>query len=641
MNTAANPKRPNSAEQKRSLLAARLRQAVLEKQALPLSFAQQRLWFLDQLEPNSPLYNMPNLLRLRGTLNEEALQKSLNMIVARHDILRTRFVCVNETPQQVVDRDGEVRVNVVDLSSFPEGSREGEAKRLVHEEVNRPFNLSTDQLLRAALFRFNAEEHWLLLTMHHIVSDGWSLGIFFRELTALYQGYAQGNPARLPALPIQYSDYAGWQRERLPVLAQQLSFWKEQLSGNPPVLELPSDRPRRPWPTFRGRSEALVLGGELSSKVKQLANRNKVTLFMVLLAAFKTLLHRYTQQEDILVASPIAGRDRVETEGLIGFFVNTLILRTKVEADTTFEELLKRVREVTLGACAHQDLPFEKLVEELHPERSLNHLPFTKVMFAVQNEVLEAMKWPGLGIEFMEVESDTAKFEITFIVQESSGGLAARIEYNTDLFNVSTIRQLLHHYQSLLEGIVSDARRPLWKLPLVTETERKQITEWNRTASKYPQSKCIHELFEAQAERTPQAVAVRFGRQSLTYQCLNARANQLANYLKKFKVGRDVPVAICVERSVEMAVALLATLKAGGAYVPLDANYPKERLAFMLADCRTPVLLTQQRLLREVPRNLTKIICLDADWELIGRESHENLSNASAAECSGGGPGGA
>ncbi|HWI59618.1 MAG TPA: amino acid adenylation domain-containing protein, partial [Bacillota bacterium] len=438
-------------------------------------------------------------------------------------------------------------------------------------------------------------------------------------------------PVTLLELPIQYADYAVWQRDWLqgPVLEQHLAFWRAQLGGNPPITELPTDRPRRPAPSFRGGNQARALSRELSKALQQLANAQQSTLFMVLLAAFKALLYRYTQQEDIIIGSPIAGRNRVETEGLVGFFVNTLPLRTRLEGNLTFEQLLARVREGTLGAYAHQDLPFEKLVEELQPERSLDHMPFAKLMFVVQNSLLEEMQWDGVKVQFLEVESDTAKFDATLVWQETSRGLVARVEYNSDLFEPATIGRLLQHLEMLLKGIVANPKQRLAELPLLTEAERQQLlVEWNRTTTDYPRNWCTHQIFETQVERAPQAIALSFGPQSMSYAELNARANQLAHYLKQFHIGPDVPVGICVDRSMEMVVGVLAILKAGGAYVPLDASYPRERLEFMLQDTAAPVLLTQQSLLSRMPHHLAKVICLDADWELVARESRHNLATA-------------
>ncbi|HYG35059.1 MAG TPA: amino acid adenylation domain-containing protein, partial [Clostridia bacterium] len=417
------------------------------------------------------------------------------------------------------------------------------------------------------------------------------------------------------------------------MLQQQLSYWRERLAGHPPVTELPTNRPRGSSASFRGSCLTRTLGREVMERLKHLASRHDATLFMVLLAAFKALVHRYTQQEDILVGSPIAGRTRVETEPLIGFFVNTLVLRTSLAGNPTFEQLLSRVREVILGAYAHQDLPFERLVEELQPERSLNHMPFTRLMFAVQNSLLEQIELPGVRFQFLEVQSTTSKFDLTLVLQETSRGLVANVEYNSDLFEADTVTRLLQHFETLLHGIVAVPYQRLSELPLLTAAERHQLlVEWNNTATEYPHDKSIQELFEAQVERTPDATAVVFGSQAMTYRELNGRANQVANYLRQFGICPDVPVGLCMRRSGDMVVGLLAILKAGGAYVPLDSTYPKERVAFMLADTRAPVVLTQQCLLSQVPCEQAKVICLDGDWELIARESRSNPPLAAGPE---------
>jgi amino acid adenylation domain-containing protein/FkbH-like protein len=617
---------------KRALLAERLRKVA--DATIPLSFAQQRLWFLDQLEPNSPLYNVPTVVHMSGALNMEALRRALDEIVSRHETLRTRFVDVEGNPAQLVDKTLRLNLTFYDLSAHPAPQSENDAQALVRAEVNRPFDLNAGPPIRATLIRVKSDEHWFVLNIHHIVSDEWSLKICFRELTELYAANCEQRAPQLPTLPIQYADYSFWQRDLLKgdMLDEQLAFWREQLAGPPPVLELPTDRPRSAVQTFRGTIQSRVLRRELADSLTQLGARFGATLFMVTLAAFKALLHRYTQQEDIVIGSPIAGRNRVETEPLIGFFVNTLLLRTDISGDPAFEELLRRVRETTLNAYAHEELPFEKLVEKLHPERAATHMPFTRVMFVLQNSLLEELKWPDVTLRFVDCETGTAKFDFTMVLQVSERGLVAQAEYNRDLFEPDTIARLLEHFEILLEGIAADPARRLSQLPLLSEAERQQvIADRNNTKTEYPREQCIHELFEAQAERTPHAVAVQFGKQSVTYEQLNHRANRLAHYLKKYEIGPDVPVGICLERSVEMIVGMLAILKAGGAYVPIEATYPRERLTFMLADSGTPVLLTQHRLLGRLPKP-ADVLCLDSDWELIARESRRNLPRSGTPE---------
>jgi amino acid adenylation domain-containing protein/FkbH-like protein len=610
---------------KRALLAERLRKAADTR--IPLSFSQQRLWFIDQLEPNSPLYNVPTVAQMSGTLNLEALQRALDGLMSRHDSLRTRFVDMEGSPAQVVDKTLRLNLDFHDLSPLPTEQRDPEAQSLVRAEVNRPFNLSSGAPIRATLVRVKPDQHWFILNIHHIVSDEWSLKICFQELKELYAAHCEGREPQLPELPIQYADYSVWQRGWLKddVLEQQLAFWREQLQGPPPVLELPADHPRAAVQTFRGTIQSRILRRELSESLTQLGARHGATLFMVTLAAFKALLHRYSQQDDLVIGSPIAGRNRMETEQLVGFFVNTLLLRTDASGDPTFEELLGRVRETTLNAYAHEDLPFEKLVEKLHPERAATHTPFTRIMFALQNTTLEKLEWPNLTLKFVDFETGTAKFDLTMVLQVTDRGLVAQAEYNSDLFEAGTMSRLLEHFEILLEGIAKDPSNRLSELPLLSEAERRQVVvEWNNTRTEYPREKCIHELFEAQVERTPSAVAVVFGSQSVTYEELNHRANRLARYLQKYSVGPDVLVGICLERSLEMIVGMLAILKAGGAYVPIEAKYPRERLTFMLADAGAPVLLTRQRLVSRLPKPANPL-CLDSDWELIARESRKNL----------------
>jgi amino acid adenylation domain-containing protein/FkbH-like protein len=631
MNALIEAKPPLSATEKRARLAERLRQVAGHNSQSPLSFAQQRLWFLDQLEPNSPLYNVPTVARLTGPLDVAALERALWSIVARHESLRTRFECHGETPAQVINPQPLFKLRTIDPAD------RAEADQLILQEVRRPFNLTDPGgLMRATLLRLNAGEHLLVLVLHHIVADEWSLKVLFRELAEFYKAQLDGCPCRLPELPIQYADYALWQRQWLrgESLQRQITYWKEQLDGKPPVTEITADKPRGPTPTFKGRTQSRAIARNVSDALKRLAGEKEATLFMVLLAAFKTLVYRYTSLEDIIVGTPIAGRNRVETEGLIGFFVNTLLVRTGAWGDPRFDEFLQRVRASALGAYAHQDLPFDKLVEELRPERSLSHLAFTRLMFAVQNRVAETVPLPGVRMELLETDTGTAKFDLTFVVQELERGLVLRVEYNCDLFEDGTIARLLEHFENLLRAIVIDPSRRLSELPMLGEAERRQLlVEWNGTGADYPRGKCIHELFQDRVQLQPEAVAAVFDGHSLTYAELNARANQLAHYLLHCNITPGTPVAICVERSAAMVVGFLAILKAGGAYVPLDPRYPKERLAFMIQDSRTPILLTQHGLLPHLPplpRGAVKTVCLDSQSELIASQSRDNPPTQSA-----------
>jgi len=602
-----------------------------------LSFAQQRLWFLDQFEPGSHLYNIPIAVRLAGQLDAAALEQSLNEIVRRHEALRTTFATVNDSPVQMIATTLSVALPLVDLSELPEAGREAEARQLATEEAQRPFDLARGPLFRASLLRLNDKDHALLVTMHHIVSDGWSLSVFMRELTALYEAFSKHQPSPLAELPIQYADYAVWQREWLSgeVLREHLSYWKQQLAGAPTVLELPTDRPHPAVQSFRGAHQSLTVSKTVGEELKALSQHEGATLFMTMLAAFQILLSRYTNQEDIVVGSPIAGRNRAETEGLIGYFINMLALRTDLSGDPTFRKLLGRVREVALGAYAHQDLPFEKLVEELQSERDIGRHPVFQVMFAVQNAPQQAPELSKLALRQLELEGDSgiAKFDLALFVIEAAEGLRAVVEYSTDLFEAETITRMLGHFEQLLTGIVADPDQRLSKLPLMTEAERHQLlVEWNITTTDYTRDKCIHELFEAQVECTPEAVAVVFEDRQLTYRELNRRANQLAHYLRKHGVGPEVLVGIMMERSPEMVVGLLGILKAGGAYVPLDTAYPQERLSFMLKDANVRVLMTQEELIARLPEHEAKVVCLGKDWELIAQESEENPVSGAMAE---------
>ena len=593
---------------------------------LPLSFAQQRLWFIDQLEPGCSVYNFPAAVRLKGPLNVVALKQSLNEIVRRHEALRTTFAIVEGRPVQVIAPLLTLPLPIVDLRGLPETERETEVRRLVTNEAQRPFDLAKGPLVRATVLGLGQNEHVGLLTMHHIVSDGWSTGILIREMAVLYEAFSSGTPASLPELPIQYADFAHWQRQWLAgeVLETQLTYWKQQLGGAPPLMELPTDHPRPPLQSFRGTHHSVTLPNDISAGLKALSQQHGVTLFMTLLAAFKVVLHSYTSQDDIIIGTPIANRNRLEIEGLIGFFVNTLVLRTDLSGDPTFGDVLRRVRDVCLGAYAHQDLPFERLVEELHLARDVSRNPLFQVMFVLQNARSEPLELPGLKLTPVEVDSGTTHFDLTLHIADTGHELIATLAYNTDLFETASIVRMLKHFTTLLETICASPDRRLSELPLLTEPERRQLLlEWNATRAVQPNELCIHQLFEAQSGRTPEAIAVVFDGEWLTYGELNRRANQLANHLRVLGVGPEVPVAICLKHSLEAVIGLLGILKAGGVYVPLDPAYPKERLAFMLEDAAAPVLLTQQLLIAGLPRNSAKMVCLDSDWETISQESAE------------------
>ncbi|MEH2305427.1 amino acid adenylation domain-containing protein [Nostoc sp.] len=599
----------------------------LENAETPLSYAQQRLWFLDQFEPNSASYNIPFGLRLVRTLNVVALEQSLIEIIHRHEALRTNFITVEGQAAQIIQTQPNWSVTVVDLQHLALTEQEIAAQKLVRQKAFEPFDLAHDALIRATLIVLSPTEQWLLVCMHHVVSDGWSISVFALELQALYNAYSQGESSPLLPLPIQYTDFAIWQRQWLQgeVLQSQLSYWQEQLANAPTFLPLPTDRPRPAVQTFNGAYLEFALSVELTQKLIKLSQQQGVTLFMTLLAAYNTLLYRYTGQTDILVGTPIANRDRTEIEGLIGFFVNTLVMRTDLSLNPSFNELLPRIRKMALSAYAHQDLPFEMLVEALQPERDLSYTPLFQVMFVLNNAPKSEIELTGLSVSSLTIESAIAKFDLSLSMESTTTGLVGGWEYNTDLFDSSTIERMTGHFVTLLEAIVANPQERISQLPILTAFEQQQLLiEWNDTQVDYPQDKCIHQLFEEQVERTPDAVAVVFENQQLTYHELNCRANQLAHYLQSLGVSADVLVGICVERSLEMVVGLLGILKAGGAYVPLDPEYPQDRLSFMLADAQVPVLLTQQHLVEKLPENQARVVHLDKDWFAIAKSSQEN-----------------
>lgn len=606
--------------------------SVSRDQALPLSFAQQRLWFLYQLEPDSPFYNMPQVIRMRGTLDRDALQRTIDEIVRRHEVLRTTFTTIDNVPVQVIADPAPVPIPDSDLTTLPENRREEKALELAHSEARRPFDLSKGPVLRARLIRLGADDCILLLNNHHIAGDGWSMGLFVKELAALYEAFSRGEHSPLPDPAVQYVDYAMWQQDWLQgeVLDKQLAYWKKRLEGAPPVLELPTDRPRPMVETHRGGNVALKLPRNLADALRRLSRQEGTTLFMTLLAAFQTLLSRYTGHDDIVVGSPIANRNWTDkVEDLIGFFVNSLVLRTDLSGNPTFRELLGRVREVALGAYTHQDMPFEKLVEELHPERSLSHNPLFQVSFVLQNAPRYALRLPGLTLQPVEIYSDTAKFDLCqFVTELDDGALFCLAEYNNDLFDASTVQRMLGHFQVLLEAAAADPGKRISELPILTQAEHHQlVVDWNNTTAEFPADRDVHQLFESQVERTPDAVALVFGTQRLTYRELNQRANQLARYLQGRNIGPDALVGLCTERSVEMVIGCLGILKAGGAYIPLDPAYPKERLVFMLQDSAVKVLVTTEQLKAILPATGIEVICLDADWTSIGQQSSANVAS--------------
>lgn len=680
-------RRPELSSKKRELLEKWLRgefKSLTDERAItrrdgrnrtPLSFAQQRLWFFSQLEPSSPLYNMPAILRLKGKLQREALQKSLNAIVSRHESLRTHVAIDSDGPVQAIDLPANVSVPFewIDLGGHSKFERDEELGRALARESRKPFDLTRDCLLRSMLVRLDEEEHVLHLSMHHIASDGWSWGVFFRELSLYYESFSQGRASELPELPVQYADFAIWQRQWLqgPTLEKQVDYWKNRLANAPDFLELPADFSRPPTQTFQGQRQSLVLSPQLSAALKALSLREDATLFMTLLAAFKTLIWRYTRQEDFLIGCPVAGRTDLETEPLIGFFINTLVLRTNLSGNPTFLELLRRVNTGTLEAYRNQDLPFEKLVEALKPDRSPSYSPLVQAMFVIRNAISKEIKLSGLDVSLLEASTGTSKFDLTLSVDVREEGLTISMEYNTDLFGAARITRMLGHYRNLLEGIVANPAARLAELPILPRDERDRVLEqWNQNQTEFPDRKRLDQLFEEQAERSPNSIAIIDGQpiankarnggcdmldahqsssphsqnghgivsklngeqtgyaqevSSISYQELNRRSNQLARYLRRLGVGTETLVGICMDRSIEMVIGMLSVLKAGGAYVPLDPALPKDRLAFMIQDARMPVLLTQTKHLNSLPN------CAGAEESNRALASRIEFSNGSSA----------
>ncbi|MGI0483800.1 amino acid adenylation domain-containing protein [Pantanalinema rosaneae CENA516] len=596
------------------------------QQPIPLSYSQQQLWFLDQLVPNHPFYNVPEAIRLRGELDVMALEQSLQAIVQRHEILRTNFTLREGQPVQVIQSIADISLSIVDVSTAQEPESEA-GKRMVIE-AQRPFDLSRDQLIRVILFRLSSTEHILFLNLHHIICDEWSFKVLLEELTAVYPAYLQQRSAGLAPLPLQYADVAIWQRGQSQAeLESQLAYWSQQLNGAPAILQLPTDYPRSPRPSHQGSRHGITLPPSLTAQLKQLSRQEGVTLYMTLLAAFQSLLCRYTGQTDICIGSPIANRHGLETEKLIGFFVNTLVFRTDLSNNPSFRELLHRVREVALAAYAHQDVPFDTVVQAVQPhQRDTSYNPLFQVMFNLQNVPMTTQSMAGVTLSRQAIDHQTAKFDLSLDLTETADGITGFLEYSTDLFAPETIARLVGHLQTLLTSIAAQPEQRLATLPILTPTEVQQFAVWNQTQVVYPDHLCIHQLFAAQVERTPDAIAIVFGNDQLTYQELNQRSNQLARTLQQLGVAPEVLVGICVDRLIEMVVGMLAILKAGGAYVPLDPKYPSDRLAFMLEDSQAKVLLTQTHLMAALPHQSVQIVCVD-DAKQFANQSPDNFTS--------------
>ncbi|HEV2844148.1 MAG TPA: condensation domain-containing protein, partial [Thermoanaerobaculia bacterium] len=568
---------------------------------VPLSFAQERLWFLERLTPDTAFYNMAIALRLTGELRIEAFAAALREVVRRHETLRTGFASREGTPVQVIEPWLDFEVPVLDLTGLPAAGREIRVLELAAEHTQRPFDLSHPPLLRVSLLRLSATEHVLLLAMHHIVSDGWSMGVLVSEVSRLYAALLEGGASPLPELPVQYADYALWQRSWLQgeALEGQLAWWRRRLAGAPALLELPTDRPRTALRAQRGGKVASLIPAAVLTGLRELGQRAGATPFTVLLAGLQALLARYAAADDVSVGSVVAGRTRSELEGLIGFFVNTLVLRTDLSGDPSFAGLLGRARETTLGAYAHQDVPFEKLVEELAPHRDLGHSPLFQVMLVLQNTPRSGTALPGLRAEPVGVETGTAKFDLSLSLTESGNGLGVWLEYDLDLFDTATAERMAGHFATLLAGVMADPGTRLSDLPLLTSEEARQIASWSRTEEASPEPRLLHELIEARATSRPDALAAEAGEETLTYGELEAQANRLARRLRRLGVGPEIPVGLSVPRSPQGLVALLAIFKAGGVYLPLDLSYPRERLSWMLEDSGARLLIDAEWLRAE------------------------------------------
>ena len=595
---------------------------------LALSYSQERLWFIHELEPENASYNNPAGIRIQGPLDVEALQRTVQEIVRRHESLRTRFVSVNSELQQVIDPNLSVELPQIELSHLPQAEREVEAQRLLREDAQQPFDLARGPVFRTKLLRMASHDHVLFFNMHHIVCDAWSIGVLVREVSAIYNSFSNGQPSPLPEIEIQYADFSAWQREVLsgPVVKRQLEYWKQKLAGVEPLM-LPTDRPRSVIQRPDGATTRFMLPIELTESLKIVSRKEGATLYMILLAAFQSLLGRYSGQSEIAVGSPIAGRLRTETEGLIGVFINTLVLLTDLSGQPDSMELLRRVKETTLEAYANQDVPFEQLVEVLMPQRDLTRSPLFQVLFVLQNVPWRALELGAAKMLPFEIDSGAAQFEMSLMLVETSSGMEGSVSYNTDLFDAATISRMIDHYLMLLSGIVENPKQPVAWLPLLTAEEKELVVEkWNRTESQYPLDKCLHEMFEEQVARTPMAVAVVDDSRRVTYDELNRRANQIAHYLRKLGVGADVVIGLSMERSIEMVMGVLGILKAGGAYLPLDPEYPADRLAYMMRDAQLNFVLTQESLQNTFAGFTGHVICVDTHHlEKVLQENDANL----------------
>ena len=600
--------------------------------AYPASFAQQRLWFLDQLDPETAAYNLPRAFRITGPLNSDVLTRAFQMVVKRHSSLRTVFDSVEGEARQIVLSDVEVEIPVIDVAGIPAAERESEALRIASEEGKKPFDLSEGPLLRPVLVRLDQETHFLVLVIHHIVTDGWSIALLFREVTKIYAALTKNEPPELPELTLQYAEYAQWQREYMSgdLLTQEIKHWKRKLAGAQTLLDLPTDHPRPSSYSWHGATEEISLNGTILAKLKALAQAESSTLFMLTMAAFQALLWRYTNQESILIGTPIAGRTEIEIENMIGLFVNTLVFRADFTHNLSFRELVRQTRSFALEAYNHQDVPFEKLVEELIPQRSLETHPLFQVMFTFQNIPKQVFEIPGLKIKEMGFEAGIAKFDLSVEVWENSE-FHCQFEYNTDLFEQSTIHRMLAHFDKLLSAVVENPDLTVAQIPIMSAEERQQVlVDWNRTAADYPRDLPLHRAFENQVNASPAATALLFAGKKWIYREVNNHANRIAHRLIESGVRPGSLVGVSLERSPEMVIALLAVLKAGAAYVPLDPGYPLERLKFLIEDAALSSIVSSPSIKDQLPSNAQNIVALDSDGASLGEPLNNPLVSVSS-----------
>ncbi|MCB0020384.1 MAG: AMP-binding protein, partial [Anaerolineales bacterium] len=603
--------------------------------AFPLAYAQERMWFLHQLAPDNAAYHIPTAVSVTGPQDEARWRAAIDLMIQRHEGLRTIFRLENEHPVQEILPDFVAPYQLIDLTPVPDAEQDDQLQQIIDYYVQQPFDIATTPAWRMATIKLAAEHHVLLVVVHHIIFDQWSAGLFWNDLVLLYEGLLTADGANLPAVPVQYPDFAVWQREWLQgeALAQMLGYWREQLR-DVATLTFPTDRPRPPMQTFNGDMVLREIPADLVGRIRATGRAENVTHFMVMLAAFNLLLQKYTDQQDVVVGVPVANRHRLAVENIIGTFVNSLVMRSDLSGDPTFNELLARTRTVTLDAYAHQELPFEKLVEELQTTRDFSRTPFFQIMFNMVNAPFEPISAAGTDFSVREFSRQVSQFDFsvtTSISTHRSLKSLVTIEYNTDLFAGDTMERLADHYLELLSQVTADAAKPISAYTILTNQEQQQLARWNETALAYPDASCLHTLFSGQAAQTPDRIAVTDGRQQLTYAELETRTNQLARFLQGKGVRPDMFVGLYTERHVDMVVGLLGILKAGAAYLPLDPAFPADRLAYMLEDSAATLMLTESKLVEFAPEFAGEMICLDRDWSQIATASHAPVTSAATA----------